>query len=189
MGQRGQGCSFIFHLNTPSKGHPTLFLLCTVDKAVGFSYLLEYHQLTTSSAYHTTLNASISPEVHISLQSTQSTRAMMEHSGSVGQAQPVKLSGSFSLSSEQYGSNGIRARRPSGTSRAILQPTITLFDQIILPFEVYLSSEERGFRQPFNQFGVSPRLFGWLTLHAAYYSARLSELTFGDTRLLGGASR
>jgi hypothetical protein len=98
----------------------------------------------------------------------------------------VKLSGSFSLSSEQYSTNGIRARRPNGTSRAILQPTITLFDQIVLPFEVYLSSGERGFRQPFNQFGVSPRLFGWLTLHAGYYSARLSELTFGDTRLLGG---
>jgi hypothetical protein len=68
----------------------------------------------------------------------------------------------------------------------VFTPTITLFEQIRLPFEFYISNADRGFRQPFNQFGVSPRLFGWLTLHAGYYSAQLSELTFGDSRILGG---
>ena len=99
---------------------------------------------------------------------------------------PVMVDGRITLSSEFYNASGIRARRPASLSRAILQPTITLFDQVVLPFEIFVSTEDRGFRQPFNQFGVSPRLFGWMTLHAGYYSARLSDLTFGDSRLLGG---
>ncbi len=70
--------------------------------------------------------------------------------------------------------------------RAIFTPTLTLFDQITLPFEFYISNQDRGYRQPFNQFGVNPRLWNWLTLHAGYFSSRLSDLTFGDTRLLGG---
>jgi hypothetical protein len=102
------------------------------------------------------------------------------------QGQPVQFTGSLSLSSEQYVASGILARRPHGVSRAILRPTIALFGQIVLPFEIYYSTQDKGFRQPFNQFGVSPRLWGWLTLHAGYFSSRISELTFGDTRLLGG---
>ncbi len=104
----------------------------------------------------------------------------------VAQTIPTKVTGSFTVTSELYSVKGIDARRPSGVYRAILSPTVTLFDQIVLPFEVFVSSEERGFRQPFNQFGASPRLWGWLTLHAGYFSTTLSELTFGDTRLMGG---
>ena len=98
---------------------------------------------------------------------------------------PVRLQGSLNLSGEFYGVSGILDRRPASTNRAILTPTLIIFDQIQLPFEIYIGSEGRGYLQPFNQFGVSPRLFGWLTLHAGYFSTRLSNLTFGDTRLLG----
>ena len=108
--------------------------------------------------------------------------------GLTAQTRPVTFEGRVNLSSEFYDASGIKARRPSSISRAILQPTVTLFDQVVLPFEIYVSTEDRGFRQPFNQFGVSPRLFGWMTLHAGYYSARLSDLTFGDSRLLGGGA-
>jgi len=102
------------------------------------------------------------------------------------QVAPVRLSGSLSLGSELYSSTGIDKRRPGSTYRAILTPTLSFYDQISLPFEFYVTSEDRGFRQPFNQFGVNPRLWGWITLHAGYYSARVSDLTFGDARLLGG---
>lgn len=102
------------------------------------------------------------------------------------QTSPVRLSGGLNLGSELYSSSGITARRPRSTYRAILTPTLSIFDQVSLPFEIYLTSDDRGFRQPFNQFGVNPHLWGWLTLHAGYYSARISELTFGDARLLGG---
>ena len=102
------------------------------------------------------------------------------------QGSPMRLSGTFSSSAELYSSTGIPARRPNSSYRFIFAPTVTVYDQIQLPFELYYTSEDRGFRQPFNQFGVSPRLFGWLTLHGGYYSANISEFTFGDSRLLGG---
>ncbi len=105
---------------------------------------------------------------------------------SFSQMSPVRFEGGLSLGNELYSATGIAGRRPGSTYRAIFTPTITFFDQISLPFEFYVTNNDRGFHQPFNQFGVNPRLWGWLTLHAGYYSARVSELTFGDERLLGG---
>ena len=99
---------------------------------------------------------------------------------------PARLEGSINLSSELYSSQGIDERRPHSAYRAILAPTLVLFDQIRLPFELYVTSEDRGFRQPFNQFGVNPQFGGWLTLHGGYFSERISDLTFGDSRILGG---
>ncbi len=104
----------------------------------------------------------------------------------VAQTTPVRFQGNLSLSSELYSASGIPARRPNDAFRGIFTPTLTLFDQIDLPFEFYLSNQDKGYRQPFNQFGVSPHLWNWLTLHAGYFSSQLSDLTFGDTRLLGG---
>jgi len=103
-----------------------------------------------------------------------------------GQGEFVRLEGSLSASSEFYSISGIDPRRPGTTHMAILSPTLVIGDQIRLPFSAYISNTDRGYRQPFNQFGVSPQFWGWLTLHAGYYSAKLSDLTFGDTRLLGG---
>jgi hypothetical protein len=102
------------------------------------------------------------------------------------QITPVRFQGNFDLSSEIYSSSGIPERRSREATRAIFTPTITLFDQITLPFEFYISNQDHGYRQPFNQFGVNPHFLGWVTLHAGYFSSQISELTFGDTRLLGG---
>ena len=99
---------------------------------------------------------------------------------------PVRFQGALSLAGELYSSSGIPARRSRDDARAVFTPTITLFDQISLPFEVYISNTDRGYQQPFNQFGVSPHLWNWLTLHAGYFSSQISDLTFGDSRLLGG---
>jgi hypothetical protein len=102
------------------------------------------------------------------------------------QPSPIRLEGGISLSSELYSSSGIAERRPKQSYRAILSPTLVISEQIRLPFEVFYTNDDRGYRQPFNQFGMSPTLWGWLTLHGGYFSSRLSELSFGDTRLRGG---
>ncbi len=103
-----------------------------------------------------------------------------------GQTSPVSFTGNLSLGSELYSSTGIDPRRERSSARAVFAPTLSFYDQIRLPFEFYITTDDRGYRQPFNQFGVNPHLWGWLTLHAGYYSARISDLTFGDERLLGG---
>lgn len=98
----------------------------------------------------------------------------------------IKVGGSINLSDNFYSSSGIDRRQPANVARGILRTTVTVYDQIILPFEFYISTQERKFQQPFNQFGVSPRISNWLTLHAGYFSSRISDYTFGDLRLLGG---
>lgn len=98
----------------------------------------------------------------------------------------IKFNGSVNLSDNFYSASGIDPRQPSNMYMGILRANITLFDQVELPFEFYYSTQQSGFQQPFNQFGISPRLTDWLTLHGGYFSSRLSEFTFGDLRVLGG---
>lgn len=105
---------------------------------------------------------------------------------SFAQSTPVQFQGNLSAAGEMYSSSGIPARRSRDAYRTIFTPTLTLFDQISLPFEFFISNQDKGYRQPFNQFGVNPHLWNWLTLHAGYFSSQISDLTFGDTRLLGG---
>ncbi len=102
------------------------------------------------------------------------------------QTAPLRFQGSLSTDGELYSSSGIPARRSRDAARMIFTPTFTLFDQITLPFELYISNTDKGYRQPFNQFGVNPHLWNWMTLHAGYFSSQISDLTFGDSRLLGG---
>jgi hypothetical protein len=100
---------------------------------------------------------------------------------------PIRLSGNLNLTAEGYGVSGTNPRYPSSIARAILQANVTLFDQIQLPFQLFLSTQQLALQQPFNQFGVSPRFFdGKLTLHAGYFATQFSEFTFGDARILGG---
>jgi len=98
----------------------------------------------------------------------------------------VKFTGSANLSDNFYSSNGIDPRQPSNLFVGVFRANITLFNQVDLPFEFYYSNQQTAFQQPFNQFGVSPRLTDWLTLHGGYFSTQISDFTFGDLRILGG---
>ena len=98
----------------------------------------------------------------------------------------VKFSGSANITDNFYSASGIAPRQPGNMLTGIIRANLTLFDQIELPFELYLSTEQTRFQQPFNQFGVSPKISDWLTLHAGYFSTRISDFTFGDLRMLWG---
>jgi len=98
----------------------------------------------------------------------------------------IKFSGSASVFDNFYSSSGIDPRQPANLFTTVLRANVTLFDQIELPFELYYSSRQTEFQQPFNQFGVSPKITSWLILHGGYFSTQFSELTFGDLRILGG---
>ena len=98
----------------------------------------------------------------------------------------VTFGGSASLSSSFYASDGITPRQPGNMQVAVIRANISLYDVVDLPFELYYSSGQFGYQQPFNQFGVSPRISDWLTLHAGYFSTQFSNLSYGDLRMLGG---
>ncbi|MBI4548773.1 MAG: hypothetical protein HY707_12385 [Ignavibacteriae bacterium] len=102
------------------------------------------------------------------------------------QSEPFKINGQLSISTESYSSNGIQARRTKSLIRTNFRSTITLWDKVTIPIDILLFSKGQPFSQPFNLYSMSPQLFGWLTLHGGYLSTRLSDLTFGDTRFLGG---
>lgn len=98
----------------------------------------------------------------------------------------IKFSGSASISDNFYSASGIDPRQPGNMLTGILRANLTLFNQIELPFEFYYTTQQTRFQQPFNQFGISPRITDWLTFHGGYFSTRFSDLTFGDLRILGG---
>ncbi len=101
-------------------------------------------------------------------------------------AQWIRATGSLGASVDAYRAVGSSARLPSETYRAVGRLSVVLADQIELPLELYLNSGQLGFQQPFNQFGVTPRIGGWLQLFGGWYSTRVSDFTFGDLRILGG---
>ena len=94
------------------------------------------------------------------------------------------------LSSEIYTSSSQDTlwtpRLPPFVGRAILRGTAEIASVVSIPFELYYSNRNFGTNQPFNQFGISPRLADWVTLHAGYFSHTISDFTFGDLRVLGG---
>ena len=105
---------------------------------------------------------------------------------SLSQNKVVSLKGSANLSQNFYSVSGLENRRPGSVSRAIMRFTVSVYDQIKIPFEIYFSTEKNRFSNPFNQFGISPKITDWLQLHGGYFSTNISKLTFGDLRLYGG---
>lgn len=99
----------------------------------------------------------------------------------------IGVNGQVNINADFYSSSGIEARHPGFVTRAIARTTISIDNLIELPFEMYLTTNQIGFQQPFNQLGISPKIGNWLQLHGGYFSKKLSNLTFGDLRILGGA--
>lgn len=61
---------------------------------------------------------------------------------------------------------------------------LSIYD-LQLPVSFVFSEKEREFRQPFNQFGASPR-YKWATAHLGHRSMHFSELTMSGQRFFGG---
>jgi len=100
-------------------------------------------------------------------------------------AQPLRLTGSFSLYSEAYTQRGLQLNRRPGQQIGIQgQITLTVAGQMSFPFSFFLSTEERGYQLPFNQLGFNPR-WRWIQTHLGYFSTQLSEWTLRDARIRG----
>jgi len=105
----------------------------------------------------------------------------------------IKVNGSAGITSDYIvttNSQSLDSNRqqfgPRTSFRGNFNLNINLFDQVQLPFELWYTTSQIGFQQPFNQFGVNPKIGNWLTLHAGYFYARVSDLSFGDARMMGG---
>ncbi|SDH46254.1 hypothetical protein SAMN04487996_13831 [Dyadobacter soli] len=97
----------------------------------------------------------------------------------------VKLSGGLNAYAGFYKPGGIAARNqsaPFGLSGAV---TLTLPGGVSLPFSAVVGNQGSSFRQPFNQFGVSPT-YKWATAHAGYRNVSFSPFTLAGHTFLGG---
>lgn len=97
---------------------------------------------------------------------------------------PVLLSGGITARTIFYNANGISNRRQPFSYIFTGSPTISIFNSFIIPLSFTYSEQDRSFRQPFNQFGMSP-YYKWITIHAGYRNINYSQFTLGGHTILG----
>ncbi|MDR7131804.1 hypothetical protein J2X69_004169 [Algoriphagus sp. 4150] len=97
---------------------------------------------------------------------------------------PFGLDGGLELRGIYYNVNGIPNRREPFTYILSGSPTLSFYG-ISIPISFMLSKDERNFRQPFNQFGMSPT-YKWITVHAGYRNVTFSPFTLAGHTMLGG---
>jgi len=97
---------------------------------------------------------------------------------------PLGFNGGLELRGIYYNADGIANRREPFTYLLSGSPTLSLYGWSI-PFSFMVSKDERSFRQPFNQFGMSPT-YKWITLHAGYRNVTFSPYTLAGHTMLGG---
>lgn len=101
----------------------------------------------------------------------------------VGKKDGFKLTGGLSAYTGFYSSDLDDPRMSPLTWGLSARVNVSIYD-LQIPFTLVLSERERDFRQPFNQYGVSPR-YKWVRLHLGYRTMQFSDLTLGGQRFFG----
>ena len=97
---------------------------------------------------------------------------------------PVKFSGSLSAQFLSYSTTRERPSRDPFSWTISGSPTLSIYG-FSIPFSFVISQKQQNFRQPFNQFGMSPT-YKWLTVHAGYRNVNFSRYTMAGHTFLGG---
>lgn len=103
--------------------------------------------------------------------------------GQLSQTAPVTLGGSLGVALGTYSASGIPPRSRSFQYLFSGSPVLTVYG-VSFPFSAIISDQHRSFRQPFNQFGVSP-YYKWVTLHAGWRNLSYSPFTLAGHAFLG----
>lgn len=101
----------------------------------------------------------------------------------VAKQKPITYSGMADLRGIAYGINGIPARRSPFSYILNANAELNIY-QLSIPFSLTLSEQERSFRQPFNQFGMSPK-YKWAQAHLGYRNITFSPYTLAGHTMLG----
>lgn len=97
---------------------------------------------------------------------------------------PVVFSGNLQARSFVYNATGIPQRQDPFSYVFDGNASVSLYGWNI-PFSFTYSQQDKSFRQPFNQFGISPR-YKWITLHGGYRNLNFSPYTLAGHTMLGG---
>jgi hypothetical protein len=93
------------------------------------------------------------------------------------------FSGSITTTGGFYNASGIIPRRDpfNGVITGNFNINLKGFD---MPFSFVYSNQNKSFRQPFNQFGLSPK-YKWATLHLGYRNVKFSKYVLGSHTFFG----
>lgn len=101
----------------------------------------------------------------------------------IKQQEAFKINGSLTAMLQYYGSDKTNPSHSPFMWYLQGSPVVTLYG-IVLPFNFRLSEQQRDFRQPFNQFGVSP-YYKWARLHLGYRSHSWSTYALAGHSISG----
>ena len=101
----------------------------------------------------------------------------------IAEEKPVEISGTFSAFGSYYDVNGIDPRRKDFSWYFTGNPILKLYG-IEIPFSLTVSEQERSFRQPFNQFCISPT-YKWAKAHLGYTNLTWSPFTWAGQTAMG----
>jgi hypothetical protein len=93
------------------------------------------------------------------------------------------ITGTIGASTTGYSASGITARRVPFSWSAYANATIKL-KGVDLPFSFLVTEQNRDFRQPFNQFGLSPT-YKNIQLHLGWRNLQYSKYTLNGHTFLG----
>lgn len=102
----------------------------------------------------------------------------------LGAQTPFKITGTLAANAMFFDAEGRPPSREKFTWFVTGNPTLEIYG-ITFPFSFTISEQQRDFRQPFNQFGVSP-YYKWIKVHAGYRNVSFSQFTLGGHTMLGG---
>jgi hypothetical protein len=91
--------------------------------------------------------------------------------------------GNISTTGNYYNASGMEARRSPFTGIISGNFTVNL-KGLEMPFSFTISDQNKDFRQPFNQFGLSPK-YKWATLHLGYRNVNFSKYVLGGHTFFG----
>ncbi|MCK6606108.1 MAG: hypothetical protein HUU43_01585 [Ignavibacteriaceae bacterium] len=97
----------------------------------------------------------------------------------------VRISGEFGAFGELYGISGKESRRPGQTGRIYFRPTISLFNNFSVNFDLFLSTEGSAARQNINTIALHPA-WGWGVAHIGDFTHQMSRFTLSDVMVRGG---
>jgi hypothetical protein len=101
----------------------------------------------------------------------------------IAKQDPFKISGTLNAKLQFYNTDKTNPSLSPFVWYLQGSPVVSLYG-IVLPFSFRISEQQRDFRQPFNQFGVSPT-YKWATLHLGYKSLNWSTFALAGHSISG----
>ena len=103
----------------------------------------------------------------------------------------VTVGGEVGTFAEANGISGAERRRPAGTGRLYVRPSISFFDAFSIDVDLMLTTEERAFqgasRQSLNKYSVNPS-WGWGRASIGDFTEDYSPYTFSGIRVRGAGT-